>query len=65
MHKQIHWPYSIKKKGKIFRKGGGEKYIIKNINTSTSKYEIKTITNRHQLTTLNQNKDGGGRGVSC
>ena len=34
----------------------------KNINTTTPKYEIKSTTNRHQLTTLNQNRGGGGDG---
>ena len=35
---------------------------IKNINTTTPKYEIKSTTNRHQLTTLNQNRGRGCEG---
>ena len=39
----------------------------KNINTTTKKYEIKSTTNRYQLTTLNQNRGRVGevRGNSC
>ena len=35
---------------------------IKNINTTTPKYEIKSTTNRHQLKKLNQNRGGRGEG---